>query len=252
MNLFRLLPLSALLAISSTAEALVVNSLPYVGTSDWSDIQFSDTVMAYNGSSTSLTTADGRGVWFGNLAGSNEPAWNLGSANTGNELQLTAAFSAGSADWSAYMGDAFWGAGINFNPTFCADNCYGQPVQAGLALYHAVSASDRTAVATFVPLDLSTSHTFGWLLKDGELAYRLDGATVFRGYAYAMPWVGLVIGDGSGPTLTGVGSMTISAVRFDTAPTGSVSSVPEPASAVLLLAGAAGLLISSSRRPCRG
>lgn len=231
-------------ALSGPAQAVVVSSLPTVGSSDWSDIQFSGTSMVSNGSTTVLTTANSRGVWFGNLDGSNKPSWNLGSATQGNELDLTAHFSSGSADWSAYMGDGQYGTTMIFNPTYCSNSCYGQTPSAGVALYHAISETDRSSTYTFMGLDLTTDHAFSWLLKDGRVAFEIDGSAVFSGYAYQQAWTGLVIGDGSGPTQTGVGSMTISAVRFDTAPTGTVtvSSVPEPGSWALMLAAGAWML----------
>ncbi len=79
------------------------------------------------------------------------------------------------------------------------------------------------------------------MLKGGQVAYRIDGQVAYAGAAYvpgnADPL--LLIGDGSGPTRTGRGSMVVHSVSFDNAPAMNtlVSAVPEPHSYALMLVG---------------
>lgn len=128
------LPSALLLAAAtlapSMASAVVVNALPY-GTSantpatnspEWTVIVFGNTSMTIAGGVSTLTTANNRGVWFGNgSAYGDTPAWSIGSIAGGNYLSLTASFS-GARDWSAYLYDRTHFAAINFAPTACDGN----------------------------------------------------------------------------------------------------------------------------------
>ncbi|MDP1532838.1 MAG: PEP-CTERM sorting domain-containing protein [Rubrivivax sp.] len=255
--------LAAATLATSTASAVVVNALPY-GTSannpatnspEWTVIVFSDTQMTVAGGVSTLTTANSRGVWFGNgSAYGDTPPWSIGSNTSGNYLSMTASFS-GARDWSAYLYDRTHFAAINFAPTACNGNigsCYAATPYAGVSVAHAMPGNPSTYAETLVPLNLNTSHTFEWLLKDGVVSYRIDGQVAYSGAAWAVvpgaSWIAnggfLLIGDSSGPTLTGTGSMHISALSFDTAPA-AMTLVPEPATAWLW---AAGLLALVARR----
>jgi hypothetical protein len=236
-----------LLSVTVSAQAATVaSSLPYKGTPDWTDIVFTGTSMTSNGSISTLTTANNVGVWFGWGATYSDPApnWTPGTPAQGNYFNMSASFSSGATDWSAYLLDTTHEAAMIFNDTGCngnAGSCYGinlGAAQQGVTVYHAeVSGS----TSTFVSLDLTQTHSFEFLLKNGQVAYRVDGQVIFAGAAFSVPYGNplLVVGDGSATTLTGRGSMTIHGVGFDNAPTLNtlVTTVPEPETYALMLAG---------------
>ncbi|MGE0385822.1 MAG: hypothetical protein AB7Q97_13905 [Gammaproteobacteria bacterium] len=240
---------AALAALAGTAQAaVVVDTLPYTGTPDWTDITFAGTSMVVSGSPprSVLTTAQSRGVWFGWGAWyGDQPAWTPGTSSAGNYLGLQASFSAGAADWSAYFYDRTHEAAFSFAPTGCGDplNCYGLDGAAGVSLLHAVPGS-TDAGSTFVALDLTLPHSYEFLLKDGLVSYRIDGVVAYSGAAYHAPLGNalLVIGDGSGSTLTGKGAMRIDAIAFDNAPeAAALTTVPLPAALPMFAAAAAWL-----------
>lgn len=235
--------LAIALGLGAEAQATVITNLPYANTPDWSDIIFSGTSMVNNGTSVTMTTAQNRGVWFGNRSGANAPAWSLGNAATGNYVSLTSSFSSNAADWSAYVNDGTYGAAFEFRPTGCIPgNCYSFTGQQGFNFYYR-STLDNSTQKSFVAMDLSVSNTFEMLLKNGTVSYRVNGNTLFTGAAYLTSDVGLLIGDGSGSSLSGVGSMTITGLTVDTAPLlasfPAPTSAPEPASWMLLMSGLA-------------
>lgn len=239
---------AALVATAATAggaqAAVVADSLPYQGSPDWSTVVFSGTSMSTDGTSSTLTTRQVRGVWFGYNPGA-PPAWSLGTAAQGNYLSLDLSFSANAADWSLYLYDQTHFLNIAFAPTNCVPgNCYGATPQAGVTLHFADGAdADTELESQFVALDLTQSHTFEALLKNGQVSYRIDGHA-YTGAAHAVSNSQLlVIGDGSGSTLTGVGSMYVHGASLDTAPafdvleTTAVGAVPEPGTWALMIGG---------------
>lgn len=235
--------LAAALAVP-VAQGATIESLPYNNSPDWTVTVFPGTSMDASASQTTLTTGNGLGVWYGWGAWyGDQPAWTLGNTVSGNHFSLTASFSAGAADWHAYLYDRSHEAMWQFNPTNCANNCYGTPALLGVQYLYASADAPTQPLTGFLALDLTQTHRFEYLLKGGHVSYAIDGQVVYDGQAYQ---VGLgdgllVIGDGSASTLTGVGSMTVYANSVDTAPTAN-SLVPEPASAVLLLCGLGGLV----------
>lgn len=247
--------LFVLLAGQSAQAATVAETLPYAGTPDWTDIVFQGTSMTTNGVTSTLTTAQSRGVWFGWGSGYADPApaWTPGNDTRGNHLSLTASFSDGATDWSAYFYDRTHYAAFSFNETGCSGNaggCYGinlAPGQRGVTVTHGEIGG---SASTFVSLDMAQAHTYEFLLKNGQVAYRVDGRVIFSGAAYqaALGNPLLVIGDGSGSSLTGRGSMTLYGLGMDNAPAMNtlVSTVPEPETYALMLAGL-GLVAWSSR-----
>ncbi|MCP5144925.1 MAG: hypothetical protein H6978_08890 [Gammaproteobacteria bacterium] len=241
----------AALAIANAAAAsIVADTLPFSGTPDWTDVTFSGTSMSLinGGTASRLSTANGAGVWFGWGASppySNTPAWMPGDDASGNHLVIEASFSEDAADWSTYFFDTTYSVSFLFAPTGCngnAGSCYGVDGQSGVTISTPVGG-------TFISLDLTVPHTYEFLLKDGLVQYAIDGQSVYAGVANqsnaAAPL--LVIGDGSGSTQTGRGSMTIYSIAFDNAPDANVSPVPVPA-ALPLLGSAVGLLMVRRRR----
>ena len=235
---------------STLNAATVVNSLPFQGTPDWTDSVSSGATIVLNGAGTEslLTTANNGGSWFGwgpaAQGYGTEPSWSLGSNSDGNYIRLEASFSANAADWSMYMHDLEHSMGFTFAPTDCNGNifnCYGTDGAAGVRLSH-------PGGGTFIDLDLTQQHTYEVLLKDSLVAYWIDGIQHYAGPAgdANLGFPLLVIGDGSGTTLTGRGSMTVFAAELDNAPLANVV-VPLPASLPLLVA-ALGLLGTRLRK----
>jgi len=242
----------SMLCMTNPQAATVVEELPYAGTPDWTDIVFGGTAMSVNGAGTAatLSTAPNAGVWFGWGPGSSygpQPSWSPGTNSDGNYIRLVASFSADAADWSMYLQDLTSSMGWGFAPTGCNGNigsCYGEDGDPGVHLSH-------PGGGTFVALDLTLQHTYEVLLKDGLVAYWIDGTRHYAGAAgdasIGIPL--LVIGDGSGTTRTGRGSMTVYAVELDNAPLASVV-VPLPAGLPLLAA--ALMLLGGAQRGRRG
>jgi hypothetical protein len=234
---------------AGAAQATVITSLPYANTPDWTDIEFPGTSMSVSGGVSTLTTGPGLGVWFGWGAWyGNQPAWSPSSDAVGNHLSMDLSFSGDARDWSAYFYDQSYTASMQFNPGTCpGGNCYAGTTQAGVNLLFGGGATPTTQ---FVALDLSDQHTFEFLLKGGQVSYRIDG-TAYSGAAWQASLGAplLVIGDGSGSDPSGIGSMRVHGISFDNAPTENVlvSTAPEPGAWALMLAGV-GLAGAALRR----
>lgn len=225
----------ALAALSVGAQAATVaDSLPYDGSPDWRTVVFGGTSMNALDGSTTLTTAEYRGVWFGWTPGSTN--WAPGGSADGNYLSLTASFSSGSSDWYAHLFDQTSYAGFIFNPTNCTDYpCYSETPLRGVNLSFA--GGDGSLVRQFVDIDTRDEHTYEFLLKNGSVSYRIDGQT-YSGTAFATGGALLLIGDESGGTGTSLGSMTVTAVSFDNAPAfDALQPVPEPGEWAMTAAG---------------
>lgn len=218
----------------------------------WTRVRFSGTAMEANDGVLELATVGGQGVWFGNgIYIGSDPGWSFGTRDAGIHVSLDAKFSADAAGWSLYFYDASGDfALMNFNE----HASYGQPVSQGVTYY---SGGENNAGASgFVSMDLDDDfHRFEILLKGGQVSYAIDGVLAFSGAALRTNVANLlVIGDGSGSTPTGVGSMFIEHVRVDTAPTiDSLAAVPVPAALPLfgsaLLCGALARRRAASRMP---
>lgn len=238
---------------ATAAQADIIDSQPYLGTSDWTTGSYDPANVGSNpDGSVTLETAPWRGIFFGygqnypyfDSSGNyhpNYPSWTPGSDSVGNHLTMQASFGpsntyGANADWNTYLLDQQYEASMLFNPSDCG--CYGQAGTSGVSMYF--GDGHGGGFAQFVALDTSVTHTYEFLLRDGLVSYRIDGQA-YSGQAYAVGYGSplLIIGDGSGSTGTGVGTMTIHSLRLDTAPEESVllSSVPEPASWATMLLG---------------
>jgi hypothetical protein len=242
---------TAFLLAWPAAATVVASSLPYQNTPDWSDVVFAGTTMTVSSGVARLTTAPIRGVWFGWSPSSNTPSWSIAPNSLGNLLSLTAAFSAGADDWQAYFYDGTRGGAIYFNATACnpgTTNCYNFNGTPGATIFFNGSS-------TFIPLDTTAFRTYEILVRNSDVIYRIDGQ---RYAGTALPASGttfLLVGDSSGSSPSGTGTLMISAVSFDRATSvldlpSTVSGVPEPASWAMLLSGF-GLIGAFSRRQRR-
>jgi hypothetical protein len=233
---------AAALTASGAHAVVVADSLPFAGTSSWSDHTVSGTSMVVSGGESVLSTANVRGVWFGWHAGTNPPAWTIATNAQGNYLSLTTKFDAGSDDWSAYLRDGARDATMLFNKTDCTAtlsiSCYGVNGTPGVTLRFA-GAAPGTFSTQFVAIDTTQYVTYEFLLLGDNVTYRINGVSYSGTAATSAAEVQLVIGDGSGGTLNGTGKMRISALSFDRAPafTSLPSLVPEPGSWAMLIAG---------------
>ena len=252
MNSNRRLALAlAITALAATRSngAVVADSLPYIGTPDWTTGAFDPTSVDAQPNATTLGTAPYRSVFFGwGTAYNNVPSWTPGDDAAGNELTLTASFGpratyGGPADWTAYMYDGAYSFEARFNPTRCEDygysNCYAPPALPGVDRYFGEPDRAGNSIRQCVARDTSVDHSYDILMKNGLLSYTIDGHS-YSGLATAIGhYQLLIIGDESGYTGTGAGTMRISAVSFDNAPDADValSAVPEPASWATMLGG---------------
>ena len=232
----------ALIVPHQVSNATVTSSLPQWNTpgGDWTEIRFANTTFSTSASSAFLSTVQGQGVWFGNGSWYGDtPNWSLGNSAQGNHFRMTASFSGGSVDWSAYLLDGMYQAAIQFLPSGCSDNCYGLPAYQGIEVF--IRNELGANVGQRFALDMSVAHEYEFLLKGGLVSYRVDGQTLYSGAAALVPFGGtlLVVGDGSGSTRSGEGAMTVYGVSVDNTPTASVlSTIPEPQTWALALAGA--------------
>lgn len=190
-------------------------------------VKFGGCTMSTDGSAMTLGTTIGQGVWFGYATStvSEIPlAWSMGTSASGNDLTVRAKLgTAASKEWGSYFYDGSHAA-----------NFYIE--------------DDNRLLLTVGSGDLILNYPAGYfdsyreirsILKAGQIGYYIDGVAVYTGPAFASstsPF--LLVGDGSGSTISGVGTWVIDEVRLDTAP--STIFIPEPTTG--LLAASVGLL----------
>ncbi len=166
-----------------------------------------------DGQVLTMRTAAGNGIWIGNIPAYNgiySPNWVPSPALIGNSVDIRAALSIGAVEWSLYLNDGSYGGSMEFYHNKLR---YWIPGPSGL------QSVDH-------PLDATEFHNYGFLLRNGEILYRLDGATLYAGPAYASTDKSMLVGDGSGSTPTGLGSFYLDYMTINTTPQGFV---PEPA-----------------------
>lgn len=203
-----------------------------LSTSNGNNLQgcrFGGTSWGSDGSSISLTTAPGQGIWIGNLyvhRGSVNTNWAPSNNTVGNEYSARLALTPGSKQWSFYLADGTYGASFSIDDNTVS--WYGGGAGGAGVVYSA-------------PLNATQFHMYSFLLKGGLVRYQIDGATLYAGPAYTATYdFQFLIGDGSGSTPTGSGSMTIDSVNFNTAP---VAAVPEPGALLGVGIAVAGLAV---------
>lgn len=203
-----------------------------------------------------LTTANATGIWFGNgdaIGGGLTASWDVGTAASGNYLSLTANLSSNARDWHAYMYDRsgyYAEFGMNVTSPTCngnVTNCYTAPVVSELTIVY--GGVGNTVQRLNFALDVALTHTYEFLLKNGQVFYRVDGDLLFSGAAYravspSYPGL-LIIGDGSGTTRTGNGWMNVTAINYDNAPNANaledLVGIPAPGALGLMVFGLLGL-----------
>lgn len=201
-------------------------------------VVFSGTSWTADDGFIKMTTASVRGIWFGShpAAGGDPGAFLPGSTSAGNKLQLRSLITVGSQSWSAYFRDTDGYRGrIDFEATDNSQNRPGVTVELATGF---VSVGGPG-------FDLTELHDYGIHLHNGIVAYYINGIEVARGSALQpMEDASVLVGDPTGSTPTGTGSMWIDSFSFDNA-AGPIP-IPEPASTVLF--GLATCLFASRRR----
>lgn len=213
-----LLPLGLLVPALSFGASINYTAAAMPNVSGFSQqIIFGGTSMTTDGSVLTMTTATARGLWFGSTSLTSSSA-------AGNYLAVDARFSSGATEWFIYFGDgtnlALWELGGNY-----------------------LAWEDSSGMSANVAQDLSTAfHRFEMWMQSGIVSYALDGNLLYSGAAISYSPTQLLIGDSSGPTIGGTGSMFIDGVTFlgganySSAPA-IPDGVPEPSSLLLALAG---------------
>lgn len=243
--------LLVLVVVGQTAQAAIIadamdtapSTTPGISNNyPWTAVIFGETSMSATDGVLTMSTNPGRGVWFGNGAGIGYyPGWSLSTNDIGTYISMTMGLSADATAWSMYFYDSSgYAASIGFNPQ--AD--YWSPSSAGISYSY---AGDITHSAeSFRPFDFSNGmHTIEVLLKGGQVSYALDGQLLYSGLSMTPTGPGnfIVIGDGSGSSPTGLGSMYVDGIYIDTAPSfdALAAVVPVPAALPLFCSALAGL-----------
>ena len=230
------------LTLSAPSEAQIIEdemsvnmTAPFgvTNTSPWTRVRFGDTAFGVSDGVLTMATAPFRGTWFGNgTAIGHNPGWSFSASEVGTYIDISLKLGANSEDWSLYFHDAsgYQGA-LNFNPA----GHYNTPTSFGVNYLFANPGN--VATENFMAMDLSDKfHRFEILLKAGVVSYAIDGVLAFSGAAVLSGTQQLlVIGDGSGSSPTGVGSMQVDRIHIDTAPQiSSLAAVPVPGALPLL------------------
>ncbi|HYP15814.1 MAG TPA: VPDSG-CTERM sorting domain-containing protein [Opitutus sp.] len=179
------------------------------------------------------------GIWFGRTDGYGDPS-NFSLANTalGNQIDARLALGANSSEWSLYWYDAN-GFGSSF---YFLNNGFSFYTQAG---------------GTFVARsDMTSFHTFGSHVQNGQVSYYFDGTLIGSGAAVTGLSNFLLIGDGSASDVSGYGTFKIDSLSVkveagSAPPSVPTQNVPDSGSTLLLTATAVAGLLGLGRRVAR-
>lgn len=188
-------------------------------------VVFGGTTFSTDGNALTLTTTVRQGIWFGygnNIPGVNPAGFSISPNTSGSYLSLHTKFSDQASEWSMYIYDGVSSAFFDFNHDS----------------FRYVSADEDQEIF----MDLTDDfHHFELELKDGLVNYRVDGVTYAFGHnalaSNAAPLI--VVGDGSGSSISGTGSMIIDNFIYNDE-AGNI--IPEPTTAALLLMGSLALV----------
>lgn len=228
-----LLTLFLPLLLSVSAQASVISfdgdDTPDSATygADFTTIVFSGTSWSSDGDILTMTTAHSRGIWFGYWTGADTPSsWSPSNNTVGNELKGRLALGAGATDWGMYIRDADGYLGsIQLDP--------GEVT---------VRNGDQSQT---IAIDTTQFHDYTIHLKDGVASFGIDG--VLRSQLNTLTTSSssiVLLGDGSGSTPTGTGSLFVDSFSIDTNPGAHTLVASEPTLSIV----AALLGLVASRR----
>lgn len=225
------------------ANVVEAANAPFTNAEHFTTVVFANTNWVADDGFIKMTTAPNRGIWFGShpSAGGDPGEFLPGSSTDGNKLNLRSLITSGSTAWSAYFRDTDGYRGrIDFEAT---DNNQNRP---GVTVEF---ASGFVSVGG-PGFDLTQLHDYEIHLHNGIVAYAINGVEVARGAArQPLEAASALVGDPTGPTPTGSGSMWIDSFSFDNA--AGPLPIPEPTTAGALL-GLVVLATVALRRPLRG
>ncbi|MGJ8637812.1 MAG: hypothetical protein ACSHYA_00340 [Opitutaceae bacterium] len=211
----------------------------------YSKAVFSGTSWQADNGFLKMTTTPNAGIWYGALPGYSDPASVFPSdTTTGNYLRATSLLTSGAQSWNMQLTDTHGYTGLFlFNYTELTDPT---PEMPGVW----ISTPDGTVRVTDETFNLNVLHTYEMHISDGGIVYRIDGDEVYRGLAQVGGSSGsYFLGDTSGSTQNGTGSMWIDYMEFDNA-AGTIGAIPEPSSCALI-AGVLAIAATQSRRRAR-
>jgi len=149
-----------------------------------------------SGGELTITTVQGKNAaaWFGNHNPDYDTVpWDMADSDQGNFVSIRSKLGANSGEWNFYISDGSFGASYLFMP--------GEVIIGGYGNY---------------TIDTTMYHNYAIQLVGGKVLYTIDGLPVYYGEAYNADRKGLIIGDGSGATIGGYGSMVIDEVMIKT------------------------------------
>jgi len=173
------------------------------------------------------------GLWFGKLDSWHHVNWEFADPSGSNSLSVRTRLAPSSGEWSFYLDDGAYSAGWEL---FEDGVRYGDPNGEFAGVF-------STSMSDLYSIDTQAYHTYSFCLSNGQASYSIDGVPTYSGPA--LPTMGtqvLAIGDTSGNSISGYGSMILDQVTIETVP------IPEPSTLALFGIGVFGLLTCVRRR----